>query len=552
MRRRQRTERILGVLSLAVGLALIAASVGVGAKSSSAASQKNFTNLRVVLDTIDYLDPAQAYTAQSAGIEFAAFDTLVTYAHKDKAHGGSKLVPGLAVSMPRISSNGKTYIFKLRPGLRYSNGKPLKASDFRYTIERLYPATSQGVGFYKAIVGASAYADRCLHSCSGHIGGIIANNAKRTVTFKLTTPRGDFLSTLALQFTVPVPAGTPAADQSTKNLPSIGPYHIINYTPNQGFTLVRNKYFKPTRFVPRPGPDKITVKLIGDANAATQQVINGQADYTNAAIPPDRIGAITRRYGKRLKLAQQANTYYFWMNNRSPVFKKLKARQAVEYAMNRTAMIRAVYGGLGRPTQQVLPPNYPQYKKLSLYKGPNLAKARQLVRQAGVNGAHITVWGRAVTDSQQAVTLMASTLESIGFKTTIKILPRATYYTTIGNASTPDRDIGWARWLEDYPHPSDWFDVLLNGNRITAQNNNNYSETNVGKINRMIERLNKLPLSAKVNKQWAQVDKLVMQNASWAPWVNRLFPQFFGAKVNMSSVVIHPIYEFDYSTVRSK
>jgi peptide/nickel transport system substrate-binding protein len=552
MTRRQRAERRLGVLALVVGLALIAASVSVGARSSSTAGAKQFSNLRAVLDTIDYLDPCCAYTAESAGIEYAAFNTLVTYPHKDKAHGGSKLVPGLAVAMPRISSNGKTYVFKLRPGLRYSNGTPLKATDFRYTFERLYQTSSQGVGFYLHIIGAQGFSDRCEHTCSGHITGIVGNNAKRTVTFKLTQPRGDFLSTLALQFAVPVPAGTPEQDQSTKSLPSIGPYHIINYTPNQGFTLVRNKYFKPSRFVPKPGPNKITVKLIGDASAATQQVINGQAEYSNAAIPPDRIGDITRRYGKRLKLAQQANTYYFWMNTRSPVFKKLKARQAVEYAMNRPAMIRAVFGGLGKPTQQVLPPNYPQYKKLSLYKGPNLAKARQLVRQAGVSGAHITIWGRAVSDSQQAVTLMASTLESIGFKATIKILPRATYYTTIGNASTPDRDIGWARWLEDYPHPSDWFDVLLNGHRITAQNNNNYSETNVPKINRMIERLNRLPLSPKVNAQWAHVDKLVMQNASWAPWVNRLFPHFFGAKVNMKSVVLHPIYQFDYSTVRPK
>src|SRR6266516_2135252 len=105
MTRRQRTERILGVLSLAIGLALIAASVSVGARSSSTAGAKKFTNLRAVLDTIDYLDPAQAYTAQSAGIEYAAFDTLVTYPHKDKAHGGSKLVPGLAAAMPKISNN---------------------------------------------------------------------------------------------------------------------------------------------------------------------------------------------------------------------------------------------------------------------------------------------------------------------------------------------------------------------------------------------------------------------------------------------------------------
>src|SRR5262249_15274828 len=152
--------------------------------------------------------------------------------------------------------------------------------------------------------------------------------------------------------------------------------------------------FKPTKLNPKPRPNKITVKLIGDGAAAAQQVINGQADADyQVAIPPDRLGSISKRYGKRLKLAQTANTYYFWMNTRSPVFRKLKARQAVEYAMNRSAMIRAVYAGLGKPTQQVLPPNYPQYKKLTLYKGPNLTKARKLVRQAGVNGAHITVWG---------------------------------------------------------------------------------------------------------------------------------------------------------------
>ena len=554
---RQRTYRILGVLSLVVGVALIAASVGVSARSSQSASAKKYTNFRVILDTVDYLDPAQAYTGEAWSAMWLSFGTLMTYPHKDKAHGGGRLVPGLAAAMPRISRDGKTYVFKLRPGLRYSNGKPVKATDFNFAIERNYRAHSQGVGFYgnfdqsnrpTGIVGAAKYSK----ALKGNIGGIIGNNAKRTVTFKLVKPRGDFLSLLALLFSSPVPAGTPDADQSTKDLPSTGGYHIIDYTPNQGFALVRNKYFKPTKFVPKPLPDKITVKLIGDGAAATQQVINGQADGAyQVAIPPDRLGTIGKQYGKRLKLTLTANTYYFWMNTRSPVFTKLKARQAVNYAINRPAMIKAVFGGLGKPTQQVLPPNYPQYRKVNLYKR-NLTKARTLVRQAGVNGAHITVWGRQVSDSVQATELMASTLESIGFKTTIKILPRATYYTTIGNADTPDRDIGWARWLEDYPHPSDWFDVLLNGNRITAQNNNNYSETNVGKINRLIEKLNTKPLSAKVNAQWAQVDKMVMQNASWAPWVNRVFPDFLGASVNQGCYVDQPIYHFDYSRMCRK
>jgi peptide/nickel transport system substrate-binding protein len=234
------------------------------------------------------------------------------------------------------------------------------------------------------------------------------------------------------------------------------------------------------------------------------------------------------------------------MNTRSPVFRRLRARQAVNHAINRRAMIRAVFGGLGRPTQNILPPTYPSYRRLNLYPY-NLARARRLVRQAGVNGARITVWGRNVTDSRRSVELLADALERIGFQPTIRILPRETYYTTIGNQSTPDRDIGWARWLEDYPHPSDWFDVLLNGRRITAQNNNNYSNANVGRINRLIERLNRAPrLTPAINRQWAQVDRMVMQNALWAPWVNRVFTDFFGARVNMGCYLDHPIYHFDY------
>src|SRR5436190_17657699 len=246
MTRRQRAERRLGILALVVGLALIATSVGMGARSSHTTSTKNFSNFRLVLDTVDYLEPAQAYTGEAWSVMWLTYQTLVTYPHKDKAHGGGRLVPGLAVAMPRISNNGKTYTFKLRPGLKYSNGKPLKASDFRFSIERLYRANSQGVGFYTNIVGAENYSK----TLKGTIGGIATNNARRTVVFHLVKPRGDFLSELALLFAAPVPTGTPDADQSTKNLPSTGGYHIINYTPNQGFTLARNKYFKPSKFNP--------------------------------------------------------------------------------------------------------------------------------------------------------------------------------------------------------------------------------------------------------------------------------------------------------------
>jgi peptide/nickel transport system substrate-binding protein len=545
MSRKQRWTWLASTLALAAGFALLFAAYGVGANKKQT---KHFGTFHTVYDAIDYFDPAQAYTGQSWSFMYHVYETLVTYPHVAGKAGG-RLVPGLAQSMPKISRGGRRYTFVLRKGLKYSNGKPVRATDFKYTIKRLYLSNSQGVGFYENIVGAKKFEN----TLKGDIPGIVGNNAKRTLTFNLVAPRGDFLSILALLFASPVPAGTPNSDQSSNNLPSTGPYHITDYTQNVGGTLVRNKYFKPTKYIPNGNPDKITVKLVSDASAAIDQVTRGQAEYTEEAVPPDRLGSLERSHGKFLRFYASANTYYFWMNTRSPVFKKLKARQAVNWAIDRAFLAKSIYGkGLAQPTQNVLPPNYPSYRKLKLY-GHSLTKARSLVRAAGVNGAHITVWGRNVPDNKQATEYLAAILGQIGFHVDdVKILPRSTYYTTIGNQSTPNRDVGWARWLEDYPHPSDWFDVLLNGDRITDQNNNNFSDADNKAINRKIERLNKLPLTDAVNAQWAAVDKAVMQQSFWAPYVNRVFTDYFSSKVNMKCYVNQPIYHFDFSRICPK
>ena len=135
-----------------------------------------------MLDTIDFLDPQQAYTGQSWWAMWNVYETLLTYKHVD-GPAGYQLVPGLAQSMPKISSNGRVYKFTLRPGLKYSNGKKVQASDFKWAIKRGFLATGQGVGFYTDIAGAKAYAAHPTKS--GNISGIVANNKKRTITVKL-------------------------------------------------------------------------------------------------------------------------------------------------------------------------------------------------------------------------------------------------------------------------------------------------------------------------------------------------------------------------------
>src|SRR5919202_5561656 len=120
MRGRPGAIRLLSVLALVGGLALLTAAYGVAGNKAGQQSHKKLGTLRAVIDTIDYLDPQQAYTGQSWWAMWNVWETLVTYKHVD-GPAGYKLVPGLAQSLPTVSNGGKTYTFRLRKGLRFSN-----------------------------------------------------------------------------------------------------------------------------------------------------------------------------------------------------------------------------------------------------------------------------------------------------------------------------------------------------------------------------------------------------------------------------------------------
>jgi len=291
-------------------------------------------------------------------------------------------------------------------------------------------------------------------------------------------------------------------------------------------------------------------KIVEDDSAALQQVINGEADYDFHPIPVDRLASVQQKYGSQLKIYTPANTYYFFMNTREKPFDNVKVRQAINYAIDRNALVR-LYGGLATPTENVLPPTYPQYKKLDLYPH-DMAKAKALLKGTGATTVPVTIWGSNRETSKKPVAYLQDVMTQLGFKAKLKIIDAAVYWTTIGNQKTAAQ-IGFADWFQDYPHPLDWFDVLLNGERITPTHNNNYSNFNDTAVNKKIDDLKKQPtLNDQVNSQWADVDKMVMQQAAWAPYVNRQFTDFFGSKIDTSCYVNHVLYQFDFSRICMK
>jgi peptide/nickel transport system substrate-binding protein len=539
---------------LAAGLALLAAACGGGGKKAETTTttaggtsqQKTFANLRVVYDTgTDYLDPAYSYTVEGWEAMWNVYLSLLGYKHVNGPDGAT-LVPALATDLPTISSDGLTYTLTMRSGLKYSDGSPVKASDFKYAIKRDFLADSPGVGFFTNIVGADQFAK----TKKGDISGITTDNATGKITIKLVKPQGDFQNILATIFAAPVPEGTSTKDQSTTPIPSTGPYKIQSYTPNREFVLVRNPYFKPTDNVPATNPDKITVKIVEDDSAALQQVINGEGDYDFHPIPVDRLANVQQKYGDQLKIYTPANTYYFFMNNREPPFDKLAVRQAVNYGIDRNALVR-LYGGLATPTENILPPTYPQYKKHTLYPY-DLAKAKQMIQQAGANGADVTVWTSNRDTARKPAEYLQDQLKKMGLNAKLKVIDASIYWTTVGNQATKAQ-IGFADWFQDYPHPLDWFDVLLNGTRITQTHNNNYANFDNSSVNNKIAQLKQKPtLDDQINSQWANLDAQVMKQAPWAPYVNRQFTDFFSTNVDTSCYVNHVLYQFDFSRICMK
>jgi peptide/nickel transport system substrate-binding protein len=535
---------------LVSALAFLAGCGGGGNKSSSGSGSSNegktYPLLRVVWDAPDYMDPALYYTVAAYQLTNYVWTGLVGYKHEN-GPGGATLVPYLAESMPKISADGKDYKFTLRDGLKYSNGNALKASDFKCTIERDFKMDSPGVGFYSDISGVSG-SNGYAETKKGHISGIITDDANRTVEIKLDQPRGDFLYILAMEFSHFVPCGTPASDQSTHPIPTTGPYMVQSYRPNRSITLVRNPNFNdqiPT--MPTGNPDRVEATIITDPVAAYQRVISGQADYDYQPVPTDRLPEAQSKYKDRLRIYTNANTYYYAINNRIPPFNNIQARKAAQMAIDPEAIISGIYGGLGRPTQNFLPPGYPQYKKITDGWSFDLAKAKQLVQQSGTAGQTVDVYGPNEDPSKSTTEYLANQLTKIGYKTKLHLLEHSVYFQTIGAQKTRAQAM-FTDWYQDYPHPLDWFDVLLNGDRITETHNNNPGNVDVPSVNKEIDALAKeAGVTPEINARWAKVDRqLMVTNATTIPYMNRSSTDFFGPNMDMGCYVFGVVTFWDF------
>jgi peptide/nickel transport system substrate-binding protein len=529
---------------VAAGLALVVSACGGSGSggstntTTSSTAGKTFPVLKVVWGTTDYMDPGLSYRLESWQIFQDTYLGLVIKAHVSCQTGNcAKILPGLAASMPKTNAAGTDYKFTLRKGLKYSNGQPIKASDFLHTIIRDFKLNSPGIGFFSNIVGS----DACEGNPTGckSIPGIITNDAAGTVEIKLKKPESDFLYVLSIPFSSLVPSSTPQTDTEKPPPPANGPYYISSYNPSRSFTLLRNPHWKKNEIpgVPNGNPNKVTATMTDDVDQSAQLVQSGQDMYDENLLPTSRLASLKSKYPSQIKFYTTPSTYYFFMNETFPPFNNLQARQAVNYAVNRNALVR-LRGGLGVTTENFLPPSYPQYKKINPYPY-NLGKAKQLVASSGTKGDHVDLYTIGdVAFDKAAGEYLQGVLTSLGYKVTIHELAGDNYFTVVGTQKTK-ASIGFTDWFEDYPYPSDWFNILQNGELITKVHNNNYGNVNFKDVNNKIDHLDSLPpskaLAPSTNAAWAAIDnELMTKDASTVPYLNGILTSFFSSKMNVA------------------
>jgi YVTN family beta-propeller protein len=462
-----------------------------------------------------------------------AADTLVTFEHT-AGPDGLNLVPDLALGLPAPTDGGTTYVFRLRPGIRYSDGRPLRASDVRRGLERLFRVGSPGAGNYTGVIGGTRCA-RQARRCDLS-KGIVADDAARTVVFHLSAPDPTFLSKLTLGYAVPVPPGTPLRETGSRPIPGTGPYRIVRSTARET-RFVRNPHFHEWSHAAQPDgyPDTILWRYDLSPTAQARAVQQGRADWLFETIPSKVRTEIEVHEPGRLHVSPVFGTEFMQIDTRASPFNDARVRQALNYAVNRNRVVQ-LYGGplLATPTCQVLPPGLPGYRRYCPYTthpgragrwtGPDLSRARGLVAVSGTSGARLTVWAESAGFHNSLPRYIAGVLRTLGYRAQVRPVregtsPFAQAKAQIRPATWFGGELGPAEFLQD------WF--ACDG----GQGNGWFCDP---QLDRLMSRASSVEATdaRSAAADWAGVDRKAVDAAGWVPLVTPREVEFVSSRVH--------------------
>lgn len=439
----------------------------------------------------------------------------------------AKEVPSVANG--GISADGKTYTFKLRPDVTWSDGKKVTAKDFEYSIKRLLSPElgAMYASFYFDIAGAAEYnaaADKD-EATKAQLRDAVGVKALGDLTLQVTLgqPRPTFLQVMALWPAAPIREDIIAkyGDKWTEppNYIGNGPFILTEWVHQDHMTFKAN----PNYWGAKPKLTEIQMKMVTDVNAELAAYKNNELEISR--VPPGTEKAIMEdtALSKEVIRYPELFTFAFVFNVTVPPFDNVKVRQALSTAIDRVSFVDKVRNGIGKPALSWIPPGMPGYDpNLGKEYDFNVAKAKQLLVEAGYADTSKLPelkfqYADAAGNRIIAEFLQGQMKDNLGINLTLEPMEPKAFMELVN-----ERKHTWAGfgWSADYPDPDNWLPELFGtgaGNNYTNYSNPQFDAL-AGQARNELDGAKRLQI-------WAEAQRIVMADApiTTMMYVDRFF-----------------------------
>ena len=548
-------KRTTRAVAVAAALALAVTACNANDKSASSgggtavAEQGGVLHLLTTSKEIS-LDPAKSQNLGTSTIHLVLRGLTSWKTSTDKA---AEVVPDLATDTGQVSDGGKTWTYKLKPNLKYSDGTPIVAADIKYGIERSFAAElSGGLGYHKSLLaGAEKYAGPYK---GGELASIETPDAT-TIIFKLNKAFGDWPWIASMPAFSPVPkkADTDPAHYGEKPVAS-GPYQVKSYAPGSKLELERNPSWDKASDPARTGlPDSIVFDMGLQPDVVNQRLIADSGDDKSAAatgtsVPAALIPRVTGDPAVKARVATSPSgaLMYLAMNNKRPALANPAVRKAIEYAVDKQA-VQVAQGGPefgGEIATTLITPGMDGYAKYDLYEAPPAGdpeKAKSLLTAAGVSNLSLVM----AVDTDSATGLAVAQAIQQGLKRagiTVSFKPLANKpWTEVVTGPKGDYDLTASSWLPDFPSAIGNIQPLLASSEI-GNGGYNMSRYSNPAVDTAINAATAESDRSKAAGQWGALDKQIMADAPLVPLIYARNAFLHGSKVQNFYLPPYPPY----------
>jgi oligopeptide transport system substrate-binding protein len=455
MLRGMKTLRVLLLLTLAV----VAVSCG---ESGNEGPQASTLQRGLVADP-ESIDPHKSRSTQAGVIQRDIGEGLMGYS-------STGVLVGAVAESWSVSDDGLVYTFKIRDNARWSNGDPVTAEDFVFSMRRLVDPTT--AAFYAQAVNAIANAKQIIagEMATTELGVAVADNNALLMTLEQPTPY--MLGLLTHPSTFPVHAGS-IAEHGTEftrpeNMLSNGAYRLVAWEPSSVLRLVRNEQYWNNAAT---AIDAVNYHVITQEMTEFNRFRAGEIDITGS-IPADGFQSVRAQFGEQMHVAPYLGVFFYGYNLTKPPFAgNAQLRQALSMAIDRETLVEKVIGRGEAPAYSWVPPGVDNYEPIRLSYADMSAQdrnaaARRLYREAGFSEetpAQIELrYNTADIQQRIALAVQAMWADVLGVETT---LVNEEFQVLLANMRAGDvTQVFRSSWIGDYNDAHTFLNILQSGN----------------------------------------------------------------------------------------